>query len=69
MTSGKWFWEGTKCGGSGAIGQFGFANSSASLTESYSSGSGLIVGRSILEMEQRLLFQQQTLVVISQEVR
>ena len=24
MTSGKWFWEGTKCGGSGAIGQFGF---------------------------------------------
>ena len=37
MTSGKWFWEGTKSGGSGAIGQFGFANTSASLTESYSS--------------------------------
>ena len=37
MTSGKWFWEGTKSGGGGAVGQFGFANTSASLTESYSS--------------------------------
>ena len=37
MTSGKWFWEGTKCSGSGAVGQFGFSNSSASLSESYSS--------------------------------
>ena len=36
LTYGKWFWEGTKSGG-GSTGQFGFANSSANLTEGYSS--------------------------------
>ena len=36
ITSGKWFWEGTSAA-SGNTAQFGFANSSASLTESYGS--------------------------------
>lgn len=36
LTYGKWYWEGTKSGG-GSTGQFGFANSSANLNESYGS--------------------------------
>ena len=36
LTSGKWFWESTYSAGSSTL-QFGFANTSASLTESYGS--------------------------------
>ena len=35
LTSGKWYWEVTRTGGSGATAQIGFANKAASLTETY----------------------------------
>ena len=35
LTSGKWFWEVTRTGGSGGTAQIGFANRAASLTETY----------------------------------
>ena len=35
LTSGKWYWEVTRTGGSGGTAQIGFANKAAGLTETY----------------------------------